>query len=127
MIVTKTENPNDFSMTVPQQWTSEVDTDLKNICLALQGRIRFGSNASNNNMGENIMGQFITYTTNGTVNTQDTIPHTLGSVPVGYLVISKSIAGDIYQQANTGTAWTAKNIYLKCTTASNTVTLFLLQ
>jgi hypothetical protein len=126
MIVTKTESPNDFSHTTPQQWVSEVDTDLKNLFLCLQGRVRFG-NSTNNLSGENIMGEFVVYTTNATPNTEDKISHTLGSIPVGYLVISKDKACDVYQKSNTGTAWTTTNIYLKATVASASVTLFLLQ
>lgn len=127
MIVTKTSNINDFNMTNPKSWPSEIDIDLKNICLALQGRIRFGPNLPNNNNGENIMGQFVTYTTNSTPNTQDTVSHQLGSIPIGYIVISKSAACDVYQQSNTGTTWTKSNLYLKATASNVTVTLFLIQ
>jgi len=64
-------------------------------------------------------GQLVTYTTNATVGTQDTIPHTLGYVPKGYIPVDKSAAGDFY----TGATATATNLYLKCTVASVTVTL----
>lgn len=127
MIVTKVSSVNDFNSTTPQQWVSEADNDFKNICLALQGRLRFGGNSTGNSAGENIMGQFITYTTNATPNTEDTINHQLGSIPIGYLIISKSKSCDIYQQANTGTSWTSSKIFLKSTVASTSITLFLLQ
>src|SRR5258708_24601490 len=127
MKIAKTSNLNDFDKKDPTMWVNEVDNDLGNIVLALQGRLRFGPNNSTVNKGENILGQFITYTTNGTPNTEDTVAHSLGSIPVGYIIVSKSKAGDIYQQARTGTAWSTINIYLKCTVASVVVTLFLIQ
>ena len=127
MKVVKTSNLSDFDKNDSTKWANEIDNDLGNVILALQGRLRFGPNNSTLNKGENILGQFITYTTNGTPNTEDTIAHNLGSIPIGYIVVSKSKAGDIYQQASTGTAWSSTNIYLKCTVASVSVTLFLLQ
>lgn len=127
MNTSKTSNFNDFDKKDPTNWAREIDNDLGIIFLALQGRIRFGANSGTVNKGENILGQFVTYTTNATPNTEDTVPHKLGSIPVGYIVVSKSKAGDIYQKATTGTAWTNQNLYLKCTVASVSVTLFLLQ
>lgn len=127
MKVAKTSDFVDFDKTDPTRWAREVDNDLGNVVTALQGRVRFGPNNTVTNKGENILGQFVTYTTNGTPNTEDTVPHSLGSIPVGYIVVSKSKAGDIYQQATTGTIWSSSNLYLKCTVASVVVTLFLLQ
>lgn len=108
-------------------WARDVNTDLNSIFLCLSGRIRFGANNNVINKGENVLGQFVTYTSNATPNTEDTVPHNLGSVPVGYIVISKDKSGDIYQKATTGTAWSKTNLYLKCTVASVNVTIFLLQ
>lgn len=127
MIIIKESDFIDFNKSDPTRWAREVDNDLKNIVLALQGRIRFGPNNSTINKGENVLGQFITYTTNGTKDTEDTIAHNLGSIPIGYIVVSKDKAGDIYQRASTGTAWSSSNIYLKCSVASVTVSLFLIQ
>lgn len=123
MKVSKSSDFVDFDKTDPTRWIRGVDSDLSNIVTALQGRIRFGPNNSTMNKGENILGQFITYTTNGTPNTQDMVVHNLGSTPVGYLVVNKNKAGDIY----TGATADSSNIYLKCSVASVTVVLFLLQ
>lgn len=123
MKVTKSSDFVDFDKTDPTRWVKDVDNDLGNVINALQGRLRFGPNNSTMNHGENILGQFITYTTNGTPNTQDTVAHSLGSTPVGYIVVSKNKAGDIY----TGSASDVSNLYLKCSVASVTVTLFLIQ
>lgn len=127
MKTSKLSDFSNFDTEDSSSWARDVNTDLNNIFLCLSSRIRFGPNNTATNIGENIQGQFITYTTNATPDTQDTIAHKLGSIPIGYIVVSKSKAGDIYQQATTGTAWTSNNLYLKCTVASVTVTLFLIQ
>ena len=66
--------------------------------------------------------EFISYTTNATANTEDAISHNLGRVPVGYIVVKNGNGGVIY---NGSTAWTNTTIYLKCTTASNPVTILI--
>lgn len=100
-----------------------VDTDLKNIFIALQGRMRFGTGISGER-GENIDGRFQTITTNATPNTQDTLAHGLGSVPIGYIVVNQDKAGSLY---DSGTAWTSTNMYFKCDVASVTFTIFVLK
>lgn len=64
-------------------------------------------------------GTLVTYTTNATSGTQDTVAHNLGYVPQGYIPVDKAAAVDIY----TGAAADSENIYLKATTASTKVTL----
>lgn len=110
--------------TNPEKWARDVNSDLDNIFLVLSGRVRFGPNNNVINMGDNIQGQFLTYTTNATPNTEDTIPHNLGSIPIGYIVVKQNKAGSIY---DSGTAWNLNNLYLKSNTASILVTLFLMQ
>lgn len=127
MRTSKISDFSNFDKKEPEGWARDVNTDLNQVFLCLSGRVRFGGNNTTKGIGENIQGQFLTYTTNGTKDTEDTIAHNLDSIPVGYIVVSKNKAGDIYQQATTGTAWTSSNIYLKCSVASVTVTLFLLK
>jgi hypothetical protein len=57
----------------------------------------------------------VSYTSNGSANTEDEVIHTLGKVPVGFRVINKSKAADVYAS---GTAWTKTKIYLKTSTTS---------
>lgn len=64
-------------------------------------------------------GKLVTYTTNATINTQDTVAHGLGYTPQGYIVVNNGNGGVVY----TGVAADATNLYLKCTTASDAVTL----
>ncbi len=68
----------------------------------------------------NLGGNVVTYTTNATANTQDTVAHGLPYTPRGYLVINKSEAVDLYDG---GTTWTSTDIYLKATVASVDVTM----
>jgi hypothetical protein len=60
----------------------------------------------------------IEYTTNATANTQDQITHHLSRVPLGYVVLKNGNGGVLY---NGTSAWTTQYIYLRCTTASNSV------
>lgn len=64
----------------------------------------------------------VSYTTNGTAATEDIVTHTLGRVPVGYVMIRNSNGGDVYD--STVGSWSATQIRLKCQTAANSVTLY---
>lgn len=100
-----------------------VDRDLTNLFSALQNRIRFGT-PTDGKSGENISGEFQVIADTGTINTEFTVGHTIGSVPIGYLVLKISNGGVIY---DSGTTWTSSNIYLKSSAANSLVTLFLLK
>lgn len=102
------------------------DQDMSNLFLAMQGRIRFGTGIDGDR-GENISGEFQTYTSNATPDTEDTLAHTLGATPVGFIVLHQDKAGSVYQGPTTGTNWTSNNIYLKCDVASVTFLLFLIK
>ena len=64
---------------------------------------------------DNVDCELVDYTSNGTPDTEDTVVHGLGRVPVGFLVYSLDKAGIIYDG---GTANTAVNLYLKCSVAT---------
>ena len=66
-------------------------------------------------------GEFISGTTNATPNTEDTLTHTLGRVPKGFIVVGKDKAGDVYDG---GTANTDTNLNIKCAVASVTVKIY---
>jgi hypothetical protein len=59
--------------------------------------------------------QFADVTTHATPDTEFSIEHGLGFIPVGFIVIRKDKAGDVYSGA---TVWNQENIFLKCTVAS---------
>jgi hypothetical protein len=95
-------------------YDKDVFSDIQNIFLALQGRLRFK---------ENIAGDFITFTT-ATANAEVAVPHTLGVIPVGRIVIGQNKAGSLYDSA---TAATAGKIYVKCDQATVTFKIFLMK
>lgn len=126
MIATKLSQLSDFDQKSPEVWVKNVNTDLNNIFLLDQGQVRFGNATANGSLSpcENISGQFYIYTTNAAPDTTDTIFHTLGATPQGYIVIRNNKSGVIY---DAGTTWTPNQIYLKCSAASMLVTLFLIK
>ena len=100
-----------------------IEYDLSNLFLCLQGRVRFGT-GTDGTEGENISGEFQVFTSNAIADTEDTISHTLGAVPIGYIVLGRDKAGVLY---NGSTAWTSTSIYFKSNVASTTYTVFLLK
>lgn len=129
MIVKKISNYNASRYATDKFDNSDIknyDTDFNTVITCLQGRVRFGSGTSGNN-GENLAGQFLTITTNGVANTESAFTHTIGAIPVGYIILWQDKVGSIYQGPITGTAWTSSSISLKGSVASITALLFLLQ
>ncbi len=103
-----------------------LDLEIQKLYTALNGRLRFGDGADGER-GENIAGEFQVFTSNAVANTEDTIAHLVGAIPIGYIVCGQDKAGSLYQLSGTGTAWTATNIYLKCSVASVQFRLFLIK
>ena len=69
----------------------------------------------------NIDATWIAYVSNAVANTEDTVAHNLGRVPVGLFIGLPDVAANIYSGT---TAWTDENIYLRASAA--TVTVFIL-
>lgn len=103
-----------------------LQTQINKIFRVLQGRVSFGTGVDGVS-GQNVEGEWQTYTSNAVANTEDTIAHTIGSIPLGYIVVNQDKAGSVYQGPTTGTAWTSSNIYIKCSVASVTFLLFLVK
>lgn len=92
---------------------------IRNITTALNGGLGFGDGTSI----DNIAGKWVEYTTNAIANTEDAVTHDLGVIPAGFIVMVPPVSGVV----NKGTtAWTTTTIYLKCSAADQTATLFLL-
>ncbi len=100
-----------------------VDTDLRNLVNLSQNRIRFGT-GSDGADGENVSGSFKVFTSNAVADTEETIAHGLGAVPIGFIVINRDKASSLY---DSGTAWTSTNAYVKSDTASTTYTVFFIK
>lgn len=75
--------------------------------------------------GENIFCSFVVVVSPATPDEAFTLAHTLNKIPVGIIPIWKNKAGDFYY-ADATSAWTADNIYLKCSTASCSAVLILI-
>jgi hypothetical protein len=87
------------------------------MCQVVNGGISFGNGSS----FDNISGIWSTVTF-AVANADQTITHNLGRIPVGYIVMTKNQAGDVY----TGSvAATSTQITLRCTTTA-TVSLFII-
>lgn len=71
-------------------------------------------------MPDNFNGALLTYTSNATPDTQDTVAHGLRKVPSSFIVLSKDKAGDIYKSAS----FDATNVYFKNSVASVATTIF---
>jgi hypothetical protein len=103
-----------------------LDKQQKNIITALQGRLRFGD-AADNEPGENIQGEFQSFTSDATPNTEFSVAHSLGAAPLGRIVLWQDKAGALYQGPATGTAWDATDVYFKCDVASVAFLVFLIK
>lgn len=100
-----------------------MDQDFLNLFLLAQGRIRFGT-GTDGDRGENISGEWQVISDTGSADTEFSVTHTIGSVPIGFLVMSRNKGGVVY---NSSTQWTTTTVYLKCTTANTNITIFLLK
>ena len=112
-----------FRQGIVENYVFDVDKDLRNFFLFSNGRVRFGT-GTDGARGENISGEFQVFTTSGTPDAENTVAHTIGSVPIGYIVLKQDKAGSLYLG---GSAWTSTNVYLKSDVASVAFTIFLLK
>ncbi len=85
----------------------------------VNGRVSFGWGA--NLTKENIDGVWVAGSTGAVANADFVLTHNLQRLPVGYIVMTKSQACDIYTGAG---AWTITTITLKGTVALTDVLLF---
>lgn len=106
-------------------WAASI---LGPITRAINGNLTFGTGivipGLESGKGiDNIAGRWIDYESNATPDTEDTIQHNLGVIPPGFIVMVPPESGVI----NRGpTPWTATEIYLSCSAASQTARLFIL-
>jgi hypothetical protein len=67
---------------------------------------------------ENFDAVFVEFTSSATPDAENTVSHSLGKIPTGYIVYSIDKAGVVYRSATT---FTSTNIYLKCNVASTAI------
>lgn len=64
---------------------------------------------------DNFNANILTIADSGNADSENEVAHTIKRVPAGFIVINIDKAGVVY---DSGTAWTATNIYLKCDVAN---------
>ncbi len=79
-----------------------------------------GGTINNNQKPLNFDAIWVLYVSNATPDTEDTVPHSLGRIPVGILVGIPDKAAVVY---DSGTDWTTTNLFLKVDTATVTVNI----
>lgn len=62
------------------------------------------------NFTENFDSRSLSFSSSGTPNAENTVAHTLGRIPTGFIVTSIDKSANVYLG---GTAWTSTNVYLK--------------
>lgn len=111
-----TIEPTKPSLDVFVQMIKSIYQGLVNVLL---GNVGFGDGTNL----DNINGFWAPVITPGAANTDFTITHNLGRVPVGYIVMTKSAACDVY----TGSVLATKTqITLRATVGTVTLKLFII-
>ena len=108
-----------------QNQLNTLDTNIRKIFTLFKGRVRFGT-FTDGDRGENIQGEFQTFTSDGVADTEFSVTHGLKAAPLGRIVLNQDKAGSLYQGPSTGTAWDSTTVYFKCDVASVTFDIFLL-
>lgn len=104
--------PKTMSLTPTE---GQVQYSLQIIGNVLAGNVSFGHTTNNTDSDINIDCFKATGTTPGTADTEFSITHDLGRIPIGFLVASVNLAAIIYKST---TAWTSTHVYLKCNVAT---------
>jgi hypothetical protein len=111
----KVTRPNTFGIVDPN--VKRVTEDMYKLTLR---NISFGTEINGDD--QNIAGQMVEVGLTGAANTQFTVTHNLGRVPLFYDVKYNNTAGVVY---DSGTAWTTTQVFLKCSAASAKLILFI--
>lgn len=95
--------------------------------IVLTGNISFGSSTNTKDISQNIRGVWVKFTVTA-ANTSQTVnlPYTVGNTPIGYIVMLKSAACDIYSSTTDQSNWTSSKIVVEGTVAGVSVTLFVI-
>jgi hypothetical protein len=116
--VSNSGNPQDYTSLIDRfrQATKRYVERLANI---LNGQISFGNGTALDNM----QGRWVNVVTPVAPDTDFTVAHSLGRIPVGFITVQVDKAGVIYL----GTvAATTTDLTLKCSAASTTIRIFVI-
>ena len=96
---------------------------LQDVARQFNGFISFGG-GSHASWSGNIDGQYIEMTFPGVANTEMRVPHGLGRLPIGYFVVRKDRACDIYDGSDN--TWGTEYLFLKSDEADAVVRLLII-
>lgn len=71
---------------------------------------------------DNVDCRLLSFTSSATPDAENTVAHTLGKIPTGFIVYYLDKGAVVY---DSGTAWTSSNIYLKVNTATVAVKIII--
>jgi hypothetical protein len=96
-----------------------LSTIFKGLDQVINGLLTFGDGLTQ----DNILGAWVTVADTGAANTDFAVTHNLGQIPPGFLLMIPPVTGAI----NLGvTPWTKSQIFLRCSTANQKATFFVL-
>lgn len=106
---------------LPYHETSNVTRVLERFHKVLSGNVSYG-NLNPLDVGRNVDVYPAKTITPGVINTEFAVAHGLNRIPVGFHVVNKNGAVDVYQST---TAWTKNTIYLKADVININITLLI--
>lgn len=107
--------PNEGKLTDIQ--VANITDSIRNIIRAINGKLTFGNGLQSSQSG-NIDGQTkeVTFTN---ANTDYEVPHGLGRVPIGVVVLDVNVDGAVVRGGSRG-SWSDSRIFVRCNTAGTT-------
>jgi hypothetical protein len=109
--------------TIPPEEIERLAESVQDLMTLLAGGLTFGDGSSSS-IGGNVYSQFVDYYFVA-ANTTYQIPHGLGVVPKGFLVVNSTKAGRVFDP-DFGAGWGAQFISLQSAGVTNKVKLLLL-
>ena len=100
-----------------------VNSFLEDTAKRVSGHLSFGDGTVYSRSG-NIDGQWVELKTPTVADTEITVYHSLGRVPIGYLVLAQNKAGSLYTSQYA--SWSTSATAFKCNVASVLFTIILL-
>jgi hypothetical protein len=108
--------------TISESSIAKIQSQLELITQTLNGGLRLKSGETLGRAG-NFKAQMIELTTPSSANSEFSVPHSLGALPEGYIVVLQDKAGSLYT-SNFG-GWDKNTIYLKSDATSMLINVIL--
>lgn len=108
---------------ITAQLINSLNLFLQDVARLINGFVSFGG-GNHATWAGNIDGQYIEITFPGVANTEMRVPHGLGRLPIGYFVVRKDRACDIYDGSDN--TWGVEYLYVKSDEADAVVRLLII-